>query len=196
MSTASQFTTIGAMILCGLAMGTAFDVYRIASHRLHVARWLLPGLDFVYWAAATFAVFSLLLDHNRGEVRMYVFLGLGIGVSGYFGLFSRTVAQASGWLIEKFRQLFRLLWRIGDSLAFKPFKWLVRLLAKLLDIVFIVTAALLLWALKLLYKPLSAFAGWAWKKLLPARRKFQPFVRTWHRARNKWREIVNVFRKK
>ncbi|MBO9597969.1 MAG: spore cortex biosynthesis protein YabQ [Cohnella sp.] len=196
MNTASQFSTIGAMILCGLAMGTAFDVYRVATHRFHVARWLLPGLDVVYWAAATFSVFSLLLDHNHGEVRMYVFLGLGIGVTGYFGLFSGTVAKVSGWLFEKVQQLLRLVWRIGDSLALKPLKWLVRLLAKLLDMIFIVTAALLLWVLRLLYKPLSGLFGWVWAKLLPVRRKFQPVVRTWRKARDKWREVVRVFRGK
>lgn len=196
MNTASQFSTIGAMILCGLAMGTVFDVYRVSSHRFHVARWLLPGLDIVYWAAATFAVFSLLLDHNHGDVRLYVFLGLGIGVTGYFGLFSHRVIKVSGWLIERLQMLFRLLWRIGDSLAFRPLKWIILLLAKLLDIVFVVTAALLLWIGKLLYKPLSGISKWTWAKLLPVRRKFQPVVRTWHRARSKWREIVNVFRKK
>ncbi len=196
MNTASQFSTIGAMILCGLAMGTAFDVYRVATHRFHVARWLLPGLDVVYWAAATLAVFNLLLNHNHGEVRMYVFLGLGIGVTGYFGLFSGTVAKVSGWVFEQLRRLLRVLWQIGDSLAFKPLKWMVRLLAKLLDIVFIVTAALLLWLGKLLYKPLSGLFGWLWTKLLPVRRKFEPVVRTWHRAKSKWREIVEVFRGK
>jgi len=196
MNTASQFSTIGAMILCGLAMGTVFDVYRVATHRFHVARWLLPGLDVVYWAAATFAVFNLLLNHNHGEVRMYVFLGLGIGVTGYFGLFSVKVAKVSGWLIERFQQLFKLLWRILDSLAFKPLKWLVRLLAKVLDIVFIVTAALLLWIGKLVYKPLAGLFGWLWAKLLPVRRRLEPIVRAWRKAKGKWREIVEVFRGK
>ncbi|MFC5530025.1 spore cortex biosynthesis protein YabQ [Cohnella yongneupensis] len=196
MNAAEQWTAIGAMILCGLAMGTVFDVYRVASHRFHIARWLLPGLDVVYWAAATFAVFSLLLDSNHGEVRMYVFLGLGIGVTGYFGLFSRTVAKVTGWLIERLQQLFRGLWRIGDALLFKPLAWIVRLLAKLLDIVFVVIAALLLWVGRLLFKPLSKLAKWIWAKLLPVRVKFRPVVQAWHKIRDKWREIVAIFRKK
>ncbi|MFD0674817.1 spore cortex biosynthesis protein YabQ [Cohnella sp. GCM10027633] len=200
MNAAAQWTTIGAMILSGLAMGTVFDVYRVASHRFHVARWLLPGLDVVYWAAATLAVFSLLLDSNHGEVRMYVFLGLGIGVTGYFGLFSRTVAKLSGWLIERLQQLSRLLWRIGNALVFKPVRWIVRLLAKILDITFIVTAALLLWVGKLLYKPLSGLAKLAWKLLLPVRVRLRPpamrVVRAGRYARDKWREIMAVFRRK
>lgn len=200
MNAAAQWATIGAMIMSGLIMGTAFDVYRVASHRFRIARWLLPGLDVVYWAAATFAVFSLLQGSNYGEVRMYVFLGLGIGVTGYFGLFSRTVSKLSGWLIERLQQLSRFLWRVGNTLIVRPVFWIVRLLAKLLDIVFVVTAALVLWLAKLLYKPLSALGRWLWKLLLPIRVRLRPPVQRVVRAgryiRDKWREIAAVFRRK
>ena len=130
-------------------MGLVFDVYRVASHRFHISRWLLPALDVVYWAAATLGVFSILLSNNEGEVRMYVFLGLGVGVTGYFGLFSHWVVKLSGKLIDMLKSLFHFLWKVVNTLVLVPFLWIVRLLAKLLDIVFIVTAALVLWVGKL-----------------------------------------------
>lgn len=196
MNAAAQFTTIGALMLCGLAMGLVFDVYRVASHRFHIARWLLPGLDVVYWAAATLGVFNILLNNNYGEVRMYVFLGLGIGVTGYFGLFSARVVKLTGWLFERFKGLFRILWKLVNIIIIVPVTWIVRLLAKLLDIVFVVTAALLLWVGRLLLKPFSALGRRLWAMLLPVRRQFRPVVGAYVRMREKVKMIRDIFRKK
>ncbi|WEK56434.1 MAG: spore cortex biosynthesis protein YabQ [Candidatus Cohnella colombiensis] len=193
---ASQWMTIGMMILCGLGMGTTFDVYRVASHRFHVARWLLPGFDVVYWALATFCVFNILLGSNQGEVRMYVFLGLGIGVTGYFGMFSSFVIKLSGWIIDRLKQLFYGLWKMVQVLLLKPVLWIVRIVARLLDVVFIVTAAIILWVVKLLYKPVAAIGRWSWKKLLPIRKKCQPVVRFYFQFVDKLKQIIAIFRKK
>ncbi|RKP45416.1 spore cortex biosynthesis protein YabQ [Cohnella endophytica] len=196
MSAAAQGMTIASMMLCGLAMGMAFDVYRVASHRYHVARWLLPALDVAYWAAATLAVFGILLAKNEGEVRMYVFLGLGIGVTGYFGLFSQWVIKLTGKLIDTVNSLIHFLWKLFNTLIWTPFLWIVRLLAKLLDILFVITAALLLWVGKLVFKPFAALTNWLWPKTLPIRRKFDPMVQAYGRIRNRLKEIRDLLRKK
>jgi spore cortex biosynthesis protein YabQ len=193
---AAQWMTIASMMMCGMAMGTVFDVYRVASHRFHVARWLLPGLDVVYWAAATLGVFSILLESNQGEVRMYVFLGLGIGVTGYFGLFSGWVVKLSGSLIDILKSLFRFIGKLVNTLLLIPFLWIVRLLAKLVDILFIITMAILLWLGKLLLRPLSALGRWLWLKLLPVRRRFTPVIRSYNRIRERWRQIRDMLKKK
>jgi len=188
--------TIATMMLCGLVMGLTFDVYRVASHRFHVARWLLPALDVAYWAAATLGVFAVLLGSNQGEVRMYVFLGLGIGVTGYFGLFSPWVVKLSGKLIDFFAALSRFLWKLVRTLLIVPILWIVRLLAKLLDIAFVVTAAIVLWIGKPLFKPLSAIGGWTWVKLLPVRRKMAPVVRGMRAFKKRLALVRDIFRKK
>nr|WP_306220783.1 spore cortex biosynthesis protein YabQ [Cohnella sp. WQ 127256] len=188
--------TIASMMMCGLAMGLVFDVYRVASHRFNVARWLLPALDMIYWAAATLGVFSILLMNNEGEVRMYVFLGLGIGVTGYFGLFSSWVVKLSAKVIDGLKSLFHFVWKLFNTLLLTPLLWMIRLLAKLLDIAFIVTAALLLWVGKLVLMPVFALARLLWPKLLPVRRKFEPLVGIYRRVHERARQIRALFRKK
>ena len=188
--------TIATMMLCGLAMGLAFDVYRVASHRFHVARWILPALDAAYWAAATLGVFAVLLTSNQGEVRMYVFLGLGIGVTGYFGLFSPWVVRIAGKLIDALKTLALFAWKLVRILLVVPVFWVVRLLAKLLDILFIVTAAALLWTGKLLLGPFGALGRRLWAALLPVRRRFAPAVNAYRRFRERLRQIRDIFRKK
>jgi spore cortex biosynthesis protein YabQ len=195
-NTAAQWTTIASMMMCGLAMGIVFDVYRVASHRFHVTRWLLPALDVIYWAAATLGVFNILLGSNQGEVRMYVFLGLGIGVTGYFGLFSGWVVKASGKIIDILKALFHFLWKLVNMVVLTPLLWIVKGLAKLIDIVFIIIAALLLWLGKPLLKPLSMIGRWLWPKLLPIRRASAPIIRVMRSARELWRQVRDVRKRK
>ncbi|MFC5406830.1 spore cortex biosynthesis protein YabQ [Cohnella soli] len=196
MTPAAQGAAIASMMLCGLAIGLAFDVYRVASHRYHVARWLLPALDVAFWAAATLGVFGVLLARNEGDVRMYVFLGLGIGVTGYFGLISPWVIKAAGKLVDIINGLARFVWRTFEILLLKPFLWIVRLLAKILDILFVVTAAVVLWTSRLLFKPIGALARWLWPKTLPVRHKFDPIARTYRRGRERMKRMIEAFKKK
>ncbi|WP_217596988.1 spore cortex biosynthesis protein YabQ [Cohnella sp. GbtcB17] len=194
MNAAVHWSTIGAMILCGLGMGTVFDIYRAAAVRLHFRRWLLPVIDLLYWVAATLIVFRILLGINYGEVRLYVFLGIGIGVCAYFGLFSSHVLRAAGWIFETLRKLGLLLWRIVRILLIVPLTWIVRTLASLLDAVFVVTAALLLWLAKLLLRPLGPPGRWLWDRLLPVRKQFNRASRLFQRVAARVKEVWRVLR--
>lgn len=196
MNAASQWTAIGWMILCGFAMSLTFDLYRVISNRFRIPRWLLPALDIVFWAAATLGVYKVLLGNNNGEVRLYVFLGLGIGVTGYFGLFSTWVTRAFARLLDLGVRLASWIWKMLRLLVAAPVMALVRGLAKLLDILFVVTAALLLWTGRLMLIPLRPVGRYAWDRLLPVRRKVRAWMETAARLRGKLKEAWQLFRRK
>lgn len=170
MSAATQWTTIGWMVLCGACMGLAFDGYRVSSHRFHIPRWLLPALDIAFWAAATLGVFQVLRDNNEGEVRLYVFLGLGIGITGYFGLFSKHVIQLVNGIYKTLFHISAWIWKLFRLLLIVPVQWLIRMLAKVLDVVFLIVLALLVWIGRLLLAPLRPPGRLLWAWLLPVRR--------------------------
>jgi spore cortex biosynthesis protein YabQ len=196
MNAAEQWMTIGSMVLCGLAMGALFDVYRVAVHRFRVPRWLLPGLDVVYWAGTTLSVFVVLLGANHGEVRLYVFLGLGIGVTSYFGLFSGIVIKIASWVIEALIRTGLFFWQIIRTMIIVPLLWIVRIIARILDILFIVIAATLLWTFRLILKPLGALGRWIWRLLLPVRTRLRPAWEKWKIVYGKLKEIVQLLRRK
>lgn len=200
MNAASQWSTIGWMIACGLSMGLVFDLYRAVSHRFRIPRWLLPALDLAYWAAATLVVFRVLLIHNHGEVRLYVFLGLGIGVTGYFGVFSAGILKIAARLLDAGMRLAAWIRKMVRILIAAPFMALVRLLAKLLDILFVITAALLLGILRLLLIPLRPVGRFLWVKLLPARKKARAWMDRLRNRAKPWQEklraVWEIFRKK
>lgn len=193
MNMASQWTTVGWMVLCGFCMGTAFDVYRVIVHRFRLPRWLLPALDLLYWTAATLVVFQVLRQQNGGEVRLYVFLGLGIGVTMYFAIASAFIMRMTGWLLDGAKRIARGTGRMGRLLVVAPIKLLVRFLAKVLDIVFVVSAALLLWLFRMLLIPLRPVGRYIWARLLPARKKARQWLKQWATF---YRKFWGIFHKK
>jgi len=170
-STASQWATIGWMMLCGVCMGTAFDWYRVSSHRFHIPRWLLPAFDIAFWAIATLGVFHVLRENNDGEVRLYVFLGLGIGLTGYFGLFSDYMIRLANGFYKTLFLIAAWTRKLFWMLLVAPVRWLVRVLAKVLDVAFLIVLALLVWIGRLLLVPLRPLGRLIWGWLYPVRRK-------------------------
>ena len=83
-------------------------------------RWWLPVLDIIYWLAASIIVFRVLYASNNGEVRAYVFLGLAIGVSSYYFLFSKPVMKLVQSIIRAIRALIRGIVKTVEFVIIKP----------------------------------------------------------------------------
>jgi len=154
-----QFLTLGLMLLSGLGLGAAYDGYRVVSHRLGFSRLWLPVLDLLYWAAATLAVFQVLAEANEGEVRLFVFIGLLLGVSCYFWLFSRAVVALVEWLIAAAQTVIRLLYRVFDLAIVRPALLLYRLGRLFLGFLLVLSMFLIRFVLQLI-RPFWLLLRW------------------------------------
>ncbi|HZG77746.1 MAG TPA: spore cortex biosynthesis protein YabQ [Paenibacillus sp.] len=164
MTLSVQFLTMAAMMLSGAALGLLFDGYRVLSGELRFPRWIIPPLDILYWAVGTVAVFRVLFLSNGGEVRIYVFLALMIGVSFYFALLSGFAVKTIRWTIGRVKALIRLLIRLGDLLVVRPLVGLYRLVIVILGFLAALSIFLGKLVLQLLY-PLWKIARWLFRPL-------------------------------
>jgi spore cortex biosynthesis protein YabQ len=89
-----QFGTFGLMILTGLALGVLFDVYRVVRSFFKQGSLSAMLMDLFFWLLATPATFVMLLIGNWGELRLYVFIGIALGLFAYFQLASPLVLWA------------------------------------------------------------------------------------------------------
>lgn len=106
-----QFYTFSLMVLTGIVLGLAFDAYRVFRGVTGARGGILSHVgDLLFWAVATILVTIALWQGNWGELRLYVFLGLGLGLVIYYWLASRMVIS----LIAGF---FRLSRRLGAFFA-------------------------------------------------------------------------------
>jgi spore cortex biosynthesis protein YabQ len=148
MNPAVQWITLFYMILAGIAMGLAYDSYRVLSLKLSFPQWLNALLDLLYWIAAALFVFRMLYAGNQGQLRFYVFLGLFLGVWIYFLIFSVTVRRFVVMLIQSVQYTCRLLWRCIGVVIGWPLLWLWRLVKGTL----LLLGRILLFILKLLLR--------------------------------------------
>lgn len=186
-----QWLTMGLMLLSGIGMGVVFDGYRVVSNELRFAKWTLPLLDLLYWAAATLVVFQVLSAGNNGEVRAYVFLGLSLGVIAYFLLFSRAVIAIVHWIIKAVRYLIGLFIRLFDIFIIRPLLALYKLGKVLLGFL----VALTIFSCKIvvqLIRPFWLLARWMFRPLLrPIVKRVQPTIAGW-RLPEKTRKVTGA----
>lgn len=123
--------TLAAMVLSGQVMGVLFDTYRVAAHELRFRRWMLPVLDLAYWVFAVIFVFRMLYITNYGELRLFVFLGLLLGVSIYFTFVSSLTVLAVKQVFVFIRRMFSLFLKLVQFVIIKPITLLVRLFVTL-----------------------------------------------------------------
>lgn len=121
-----QVETFAIIVLTGLILGLLFDSFRVMRSILR-PRWMIGSVaDLTYWLLATVIVFTALLFGNWGELRLYVFIGLLVGVSLYFKFLSRGTVKG---LITVLRFVGKIIRAVETALIYllvKPTRFLLR----------------------------------------------------------------------
>lgn len=89
----SQVSAFAATIIVGVVAGFCYDYYRVVREIFRLKKVGTCLGDVIFWLVTTALVFLLLLRGNWGEVRLYVFVGLGLGAFLYYRLLSGAVSR-------------------------------------------------------------------------------------------------------
>ena len=108
MSLREQIYAFLVMILTGIASGFCYDFYLVLKHRWKLRRTGTGVGDLLFWAVLTALVFSLLVVGNYGELRLYVFISLGLGLLLYFRILSKSMVS----LLQKLFNIIQKLWML------------------------------------------------------------------------------------
>jgi spore cortex biosynthesis protein YabQ len=176
-----QFVSLLWMIGSGIVMGVVFDIYRVLQQKLRLHRWLTSVFDLLYWLAATAFVFLGLLSSNDGQLRLYVFLALIVGLWFYFIKWSSLTIRIVLWFIHIIELTVRWLLVLFDALIVRPL-WFILVLASWIGhigmtIVYYLgkTVFTLLSPLFYLLRPLHSLLKWMGKPIV---QRLSPILRT------------------
>lgn len=131
------------MFVSGLGLGVLFDGIRVLGGQLRVPRWTQPVTDLLYWILATVLIFRILYWSNQGQVRIFVFIGLLIGVVLYFTALSKPVIRFILFFIKLVKALFRFFVKTVETVVIKPIIALYRFFILFLG--FLAAAAIFLY---------------------------------------------------
>jgi len=88
MSIEQQISLFLYLCILGLVTGFVFDLYRAWIKVFHLSRKKIFFVDLCSCLFLSLVMFYLLLHANRGEVRLYTFMALLIGILLYFNFIS------------------------------------------------------------------------------------------------------------
>lgn len=174
-----QFYSFFVTMLCGAALGVAYDLLRVTRRMYQPGRWTEPAVDLVFWVVASATISSGLFFANWAELRFYVLVGILLGVGLYLWLASPVVSLLMELLLRTAMRLVLGLFQIVVVMVWKPLIAVVALLVSVLKLLVDWSRALGTWVGRLV----SGLAGWLLQpfrgQLRCARLKYLRFKRKW-----------------
>lgn len=117
----AQLISLIISLFAGLTIGLLFDLYRTFNYYIRPPKVFLYFMDLIFWVATCIIVFTMLLNADFAELRIYTFAGMGIGVLIYFRLFSQYILwfyRSAAYIILKAIRLFFMLMRLPFRLLY------------------------------------------------------------------------------
>lgn len=111
-SLASQFYAFLVTISIGCILGMLFDIYRVFLHAVRPRKFIYHLGDLLFWVIASFVGFTLLLIGNWGEIRLYVVIGIALGLGIYFKVISGYFIYILEKIITLIKKILTLLFRM------------------------------------------------------------------------------------
>ena len=106
-------------IICGLFTGTIYDLFRIKRLVFKSSKTVILIDDIVFWIIM--GTIFILVSHNiyNGELRLYLLLGLAIGIVLYILLFSKQIVKFGVKLTKITLIPFELILKISSKVKRK-----------------------------------------------------------------------------
>ena len=118
-------------ILNGILIGLIFDIFRIMRKSFKTPNFLTHLEDTVFWILTAFIILYSLFIFNNGQFRMYVFIGVLLGISVYMLFFSKTIINISVKILKFIKRIFlktyqiilypvKIIYKFINSILIKP----------------------------------------------------------------------------
>ncbi|TCS74472.1 spore cortex biosynthesis protein YabQ [Effusibacillus lacus] len=202
MTLQTQYMTLMVMGLNGMLLGAVYDMYRVVLRHWKFLRWASPVFDLAFWVLAVFLVFWSLMWANNGELRLYVFVLMGIGLAVYRLLFRKIVIGSTVGIIMSIGFLCLSVYKGFLIFVVGPIQQLWRTLIIILrafDRLLRVLEKVILWP----FQPLGKILQWLGKQLFrwtkklsnPLIRPFLPYLSPWwNRLMQKTAPVLDNFK--
>ena len=112
----------------GVIIGLFFDVFRILRKSFKTPDFITYIEDIIFWILTGLFLIYIIFKFNNGEIRSYIFIGLGIGILLYLLIFSKYFIKINVIIIKYLKAIFRTIFQIITY----PFKVILKIFDKLI----------------------------------------------------------------
>ena len=93
--------------LCGVIIGIFFDVFRILRKSFKTPDIITYMEDVLFWFLTGIFLIFVIFKFNNGELRSYIFVGLGLGITIYLLIFSKLFINVNTTIIKFLKMIIR-----------------------------------------------------------------------------------------
>lgn len=105
-------------ILNGFLIGILFDIFRILRKSFKTKDIITYIEDILFWIITGIFLLYSVFRFNNGEIRLYMFIAILIGVLLYMLILSSYIIKINVKIITSIKKLFQKIFNV----FFKPFK--------------------------------------------------------------------------
>ena len=116
-------------IINGIIIGVLFDFFRILRKTFKTKDIITYLQDILFWILTGFIILYSTFTFNNGEIRIFMFIAILIGVVAYMTLISSYVIKINVTIINFFKNIIQKIFNV----LIMPFKWIYRVIKKILN---------------------------------------------------------------
>lgn len=135
-----QLTSFIYFILTGIVLGIIFDVFRIARRTIKTSDFITNLEDVLFGLMAGVIILITIFKFNNGELRLYIFIGLGIGIILNMLFISKYFIKINVCIINFIKKVLKFLFKpiisfvkFVKKILFKPFLFVIFNIRKLIE---------------------------------------------------------------
>lgn len=129
----SQANLFLIFTLDGILIGLLFDIFRILRKSFKTADIVTYIEDTIFWILTGVIILYSIFVFNNGEIRLFMFIGILLGISFYLLLFSKYVIKVSVTIIDIVKNAIMWIYKI----LMAPIKFIYKIMEKPIKIVVI-----------------------------------------------------------
>lgn len=120
-------------ILNGTLIGILFDFFRILRRSFKTSDIVTYIEDILFWILTGISILYFIFVFNNGEIRLFMFLGIAVGITLYMLIFSSFFIKINVTIILFFKKIIIKILKI----ILIPFKFIKKIFFKPISFVFI-----------------------------------------------------------
>lgn len=124
----TQIQLFCIFFLTGGIIGLLFDFFRILRKTIKTSDFITYLQDIIFWILSSIIIMYNIFTYNNGEIRLYLFLAILLGILFYLLLVSKIIIKINLTCIKFFENILRkviLILKIPFSILFKPIKFII-----------------------------------------------------------------------
>ena len=114
-------------IVNGILIGLLFDFFRVLRKSFKTSDIVTYIEDILFWILTGFIILYSIFVFNNGEIRLFLFLGIILGIISYLLFVSSYIIKINVAIIKFFKKVISTI----SKILLKPIKFLLRIIKRL-----------------------------------------------------------------